>query len=213
MQSNIIKPHDKQFILINDRINNLYNTYLFVICPFIAQLERTDNKFPIAILNEIRAIATHLGRLNLSNDINVINDNLTKAERHIKRTVLDCFKYSCLSLEDNYQKFERLYRRADLSIVDNGEFLPNLTKMRIETLRSLKEAQSYEITENCSEDELFKKYELAYNNYAEVDSYINDSMEKLERARHKGIKNDFFAIAGFAVGIIGIVFSIISIIL
>ncbi len=124
MQSNTIKSE------INERINILFDTYKNVVSPFIVQFEVMDSEFPTEILNEIRAIMTHLAKMNLTDSDDVIEDNITKAERHIKRAVLDGFKYGCLSFDDQYTAFKTNYKDTDLSLVDNGKFIVNVSKMR-----------------------------------------------------------------------------------
>lgn len=211
MQDSIL--HSDDYASINERLNKIYDDYLNVICPFIATFEKIDNNFPVPILNEIRALSTHIARINLSDDGKGIEENITKAERHIKRAILDCYKFLCMAYDDYYSSFELLYKNVDLSVIDNGEFLPKLMKLRKKASLSIKQAQICEALENCTENELFERYEDAYNQYAEVYNYIEDSIVNLEKAKHRVAKKDIFSIAGFVVGALGLIVGVIGIVL
>ena len=121
-----------RFLLATDeeRIRDIYTNYINIICPYSLHYETLSNRFPIEILNEIRDVLTHLSKYNLSDDDSIREKNLSKAESHIKRSILDCYKYICLAYEDEYSKFEKMYKNTDLSFVDNGEFLPKLLEAR-----------------------------------------------------------------------------------
>ena len=105
------------FILptFEERVKDIYKNYIEVICPYIIQYELLDNSFPIEIINEIRAVFTHLSKYYLSDDVLTKEKNVTKAESHIKRTILDCYKYICTAYEDKYKAFEEKYKHVDLS--------------------------------------------------------------------------------------------------
>lgn len=198
---------------INERINLLFETYTNVVSPFIVQLEVMDSRFPVEILNEIRATMTHLAKMNLTDNDDVIEDNITKAERHIKRAVLDGFKYCCLSYDDQYETFRSMYKDTDLSIVDNGKFIVNLSKMRKEATDSLIIAKAYELEPDSKEEILYKKYEEAYNNYYNVYNYIRDSLDNLEIAKHKSTKDTAIGKFGAVVGVIGAIVGIVGIVI
>ena len=87
-------------------------------------MEANDAEFPIEILNEVRSIFSHFSRVY---DDSVTDDEidceLSKAESHLKRAILDCYKYNCISLYDFYNRFRTEYNFADLSLIDNGDFL------------------------------------------------------------------------------------------
>jgi len=76
----------------NDRINEIHYKYVSIISPFIMQIEVLDGEYPVEILNEIRAVFTHLSKSHLSGDNDAVDRNLSKADAHIKRAILDCYK-------------------------------------------------------------------------------------------------------------------------
>lgn len=48
--------------------NEIYEQYQNLILPYIMELEVRDGEYPVEILNEIRAIFTHLSRYKLQNE-------------------------------------------------------------------------------------------------------------------------------------------------
>ena len=198
---------------IEERIKDIHKNYIEVISPHILQYELLNNKFPIEILNEIRAIFTHLSKYYLSEDISIKENNLLKAESHIKRAILDCYKYICMTYDDKYAEFERNYKRIDLSLVDNGEFLPKLLEKRKNAIELMLEARKSDLLITSDDeigiDEAYKKYETAFIEYSSIYKLINDSYKKLEHLKKKALLRDFISIAGCIFGIVGIILSII----
>jgi len=200
----------------NARINLIHEQYTNVISPFIMQLEVLDGEFPIEIINEIRAIFGHLSKCHLSNDDGIIECNLTKADRHINRAIIDCYKYLCIAYNDKYREFECKYIDVDLSDIDNGEFLPLLCKKRKLAIDKLLHAKKLEISMS-DEIILYASFEEAYNAYADTYNLVNDSFEKLERLKQKTNTRESRANRryrmGICIGIAGLIIGIASIII
>ena len=112
-----------------DKINKLLLEYQLRIRPLIPQIEVLDGEFPVPIFNELRGFLNHLASIALLESGQVINPTsnieteLDKAASHIKRAALDCYKFLCVSLEDEYNKFEKDYKDTDLSLVSDGKFI------------------------------------------------------------------------------------------
>lgn len=66
-------------VVRNEEIVEIYDVYVNIIAPFIVQLEALDGEFPVEILNEIRAIFTHISRCSLAETSAVYQDNIVKA--------------------------------------------------------------------------------------------------------------------------------------
>ena len=147
------------------RLIGIYDAYLSVISPFIIQLETLDGEFPVEILNEIRSIFTHLARCSVTDKDIVYEENIAKAERHVKRAILDCFKYLCVAYDEYFRRFSKINRNVDLSFVDNGKFLHELNRLHIEAVNNKTFAQKKELTTENIED-VFDDYEKAYNSEA-----------------------------------------------
>ena len=199
--------------IIEERIKDIHKNYIEVICPYILQYELLKNEFPIEILNEIRAVFTHLSKCYLSEDVSIKEKNLLKAEDHIKRAILDCYKYICMIYNDKYVEFEKNYKRIDLSLVDNGEFLPKLLEGRKRAVELMLEARESDLAITSDNeigiDEAYKKYEKAFIAYSSVYELINNSYIKLEHLKKKAIFKDFITIISFILGIVGITLSIV----
>lgn len=191
----------------NEEVVDIYGTYHKVIAPLTIQLESLDGDFPIAILNEIRAIFTHISRCCFTKDLEVYKDNIQRARSHTKRAILDCFKYLCLSYDEHYKQFEKMHANVDLLSVDNGNFLPQLKKMRKSAVDLVKKAKKLDF-EGQEEDKLYKAYEDAYNAYNDVYEWIDNSHEKLAKAKRKSTVRDIAAIVGAIGTVLGIAFSI-----
>lgn len=196
--------------LTNDvRILKIYDTYINIIAPFILQLESLDGEFPVEILNEVRAIFTHISRCCLSKTSEFYEDNIVKAERHIKRAILDCHKYMCIAYDEHYRQFDRLYKSVDLSVVDNGDFLIDLCQKRKRAVQLLQSAKHLELN-GADDNDIYNCYSDTYNAYSDVYNLIENSYDKLEKAKRRANRKDIIAIIGFVIGFIGTFFSIIS---
>ena len=106
---------------------NIYYQYIHTIAPFVVELEVRDGEYPIEILNEIRSVFTHMARYK-ENDS---ERDLISAGKHIKRGILDCYKYLCVSMAEEMKDFRDGYRHVDMMLADNGNFLPKLDKLEL----------------------------------------------------------------------------------
>ena len=80
---------------IQKELEDIYKQYHNSIKVFIGQLEVLQNKFPVEILNEVRAVFSHIAKVYVCNDKKIAEVNICKAKNHIKRAQLDSFKYMC----------------------------------------------------------------------------------------------------------------------
>lgn len=190
------------------RLIGIYEAYLSVISPFIIQLETLDGEFPVEILNEIRSIFTHLARCSTTDKESVYEENIIKAERHVKRAVLDCFKYLCVAYDEYFRKFSRINRNVDLSFVDNGAFLQKLNNLHIEAVNNKTLAQKKELTTDNIEN-VFDDYEKAYNSYASIYSLIQSSAKSINYVKHKAAFKDRLNTVFGIVGIVSLILTII----
>ena len=83
-----------QFEKVSAKLFSQYNNN---IKPLIAEIEARGEVMPQPLFNEIRAFTDHIARC-YRKDITdeCISDELSKANRHIVRITLDCFK--CLNI-------------------------------------------------------------------------------------------------------------------
>lgn len=198
---------------IDIRLTKAYDTYINIICPMIMQLEVLTTEFPISILNEIRAFTTHVAKIYQSTNILIKEDNLLKAERHIKRMLLDCYKYTCIAFDDEYKTFQHLYKNVDLSVIDNGEFIAKIISDKKIVSKQIQDAKLQELSADTDENDIFEKYENAYNLYFELIAYIKDHFELLNKVKHKYITKTIVNNIIGIIGILGTIFTVISFVL
>lgn len=198
---------------IENRLKNAYDTYIHIVCPMIMQLEDLTSSFPVSILNEIRAFTTHTAKISFANEISIKEDNLIKAERHVKRMLLDCYKYMCIAYDDKYNEYQNLYKNVDLSIIDNGNFLRKLVSDKKKVNDKIHNARLEELSIENNEQHIFEHYEEAYNMYSELIIFIESRLTLLDEAKHKYTRRTVVNYIFGSVGVVGTIFTIISLFL
>lgn len=197
------KQMDEEILIAKER--EIYTKYQEIICPCIVELEVRDGEYPIEILNEIRAILTHLSRFKLQNK----ESDLFSADNHVKRAILDCYKYLCVSIAENITKFRQNYRKVDLKLANNGIFLPELDRLENQAKDAFKIAKLAEI-KKTDEDKQYQLYECAYNAYSIVDEYIEASHEAILFASSHSKKSNILTIVSCIVTVISIIVAVIA---
>lgn len=198
-------------------IREIFGQYQDVVRPMIVAIEVDDVEYPIEIFNEIRAIMNHLAACtywDISNDSKAsekIDIELHNAQSHLKRAIYDCYKYSCVSVDDYYKAFSKRLKHIDLSVIDNGEFVGQLCALYDSALQALKEAKyaEHDVIKKGT-DEPFNLFQIAYERYEKLREFLSDSMSKVERTRRKQIGQGMTSIA---IGVVGVVLSAVGVIL
>lgn len=185
---------------------NIYMQYQNVIAPFIVELEVRDSEYPIEIFNEIRSIFTHLSRYKIQNS----EKDITSAEKHVKRAMLDCFKYLCVSIAEKVSDFRKEYKHVDLHLADSGKFLPELDKLEAEAQKAYKKAKKAEIAMEEDDDEIYSLHETAYNAYSKLDKFLDDSREVILFASTQSKKEHRLTIVSCVVTVISIILALVA---
>lgn len=149
----------------------------------IAEIEVRMQAFPTPVINEIRAFNDHIARCyheNMSDD--KISKEIDKAERHVVRIILDCYKYLIICLDDHLKDFENISRNIDLTKIDNGLFYPKYSLLKKESKDLVFIAKK---AETIDSEDSFVKYETAYNKYCELESLIHEVNLKVNHLRIK----------------------------
>lgn len=140
---------------------------------------------------------------------------MDKAQKHLKRAVVDAFKYASMAYSKVYDDFKESYKDVDLSYVDNGQLLPKLTKLNAEAENLMHKAKMIE-SDIHDDEEMYAAYESAFNRYAELYECIMNALDATETIKLKTIENKeaqkkerridrMIGIIGVIVGIAGII--------
>lgn len=195
-----------------DEITEQFRIYTETIQPLIIHIEELKSEFPSEILNEVRAMYTHLSRALLTSSEKDVVSNIEKIKRHTKRALLDCFKNSCIIIIDQRKLFFEKYKGIDLTYIDKGEFLNKEKVAFRECVDALKEAKKAEGL-NTDDDILFSLYQDAYAKGLILDEIINNAEDDANFLKRKATRRDILtAVFGIA-GIVGTIITIIGFIL
>lgn len=170
------------------RENEIYEKYQNIIAPYIMELEVRDSEYPIEIMNE---------------------KELSSAENHMKRAILDCYKYLCISISEEIYSFRKNYQTVDLKLANNGRFLPELDKLEKFAKDTFIKAKYSEI-EKLDDDKQYELFENAYVAYSAVEKHINDSWEAILFASSHSKNSNLINIVACIITVISIIVSIIA---
>lgn len=155
----------------NVRITALYQDYNTVIKPLIAEVEARTEQFPLPLFNEIRALHDHIARCYSDNiSSQQIDSEIHKAERHVIRIMLDCYKCLNLSLHDAVLLFERQTKHIDLTVLQNGTFYTKYKSLRTKAIQTVRKAKSLEALDSYAALDTFQE---AFNVYCDLENIID----------------------------------------
>ena len=190
-----------------DKIKELYRDYNVVIKPLIAEVEARIEQFPLPLFNEIRALHDHIARC-YSDDITSeqIAMETEKAQRHVIRIMLDCYKCLNLTLHDSLLLFERQTKHVDLTVLKDGTFYPAYKSLRVRAIQTIRKAKTLESVDT---DSALDAYQESYNLYTELEMLIEDVTPDLHWARirftvRRGLQVLLWILSAVASGVISI---------
>ena len=190
------------------RIIALYKEYNMVIKPLIAELEARTEQFPLPLFNEIRALHDHIARCYSERiSSNQVDSEIHKAERHVTRIMLDCYKCLNLSLHDEVLLFERQTKNVDLTVLQNGTFYPKYKTLRTKATKMVRKAKSLESLDTQS---ALDTYQNTYNLYCDLENVIEEVVPDLHWARirfsvRKSMQVLLWILSAIASGVISII--------
>lgn len=153
------------------QIASLYNTYDNIIKPLVSDIEARMEEFPTPVLNELRAFTDHIARCyreNVADD--QIKIELNKAQGHIERIVLDCYKFlNVTSHIELIDKFHQKTKDINLLFINEGQFYIEYKAKHQKIVETLKEAK---FLETRDKQKSVKLYEIVYNEYRELDKFM-----------------------------------------
>lgn len=182
------------------QIEDCYSQYCGIIKPLIARIEALSEKIPLPIFNEIRAFNDHIARCYYNNpDEEYIKEQISKAQRHIVRITLDCFKCLNVILYSEIENFEKRTKNVDLTVINNGLFFPEYTRLKVEAAEIVREAK---IKEGYEPDEALYLYQDANNVYTDIVNQLNSISENVKWARIKFPIKRILTILGWIISIV-----------
>ena len=187
-------------------LQEAYSVYNNTFKPLLAEVEITYQAQPIPIFNEIRSFNDHIARCYREGvNEEYINEQLNKAQGHIKRATLDCFKFLVVFHNDWLEEFEDKYKRVDLTIIANGTFYLVYREKVRKARTNLREAKNLE---TIDQERSFTLYQKAYNAYVAVEEIVADNLTSINWARARFTINKTLRVFGWI--ILAIISGIVS---
>lgn len=165
---------------LKDIRKDIYRDYNLSLRPLLILVESIIEKFPIGLLNEVRAINDHIARtycidLSKSNK----EKELKNAKRHITRAKLDCYKILLVQSEKNVERFLKDYRSIRLGEVDSGKFYPKFTKLLNDARKLVGKAKEQETKGLSRYNSTTKFYNMSFLKYNELKEFIEKNADNL----------------------------------
>lgn len=167
-----------------DQIANIFSMYREQVNPLISVYNTITNEFPVGVMNELRDVFSHLTQSLLATDGVTVCQHLNDAKRHLKRAVVDGYKYASMAYLDFYLDFRAAYKNVDLSFVDNCKFLPRLARLTAEANEAMHQARMIE-SDIHDDEAMYAAYEKAFNCYASLYSCVLKGIDSAEPIRLK----------------------------
>lgn len=113
-------------------------------------------------------------------------------------------------MEEKVCGFRSEYNDIDLGLADNGKFLPELNRLELKAKNAFKLAKETEVKNEIDEDERYKLFESAYNEYSEMDKFLDDSQEAILFASTHSKRSNRITIISCVITVISIIVAIVS---
>ncbi|MDE5624209.1 MAG: hypothetical protein K2I62_06345 [Alistipes sp.] len=194
---------------VQQSLCELYQKYNTVFKPALAIVESTVQKFPAPVLNEIRAVNDHVARCFVvgKTEADYLSE-IRKANGHLIRVTLDCYKIILMCYYDQVEDFKRAYCDVNLSLVGDGQFLPELTRLNGIAVDKAIKARQNESDAFPEKEQAYATYQDAILAYENVLNYIkghakglaNAEQHAKRRTREENLRNWKFAVISAILG-------------
>ena len=149
---------------------------------------RLGGIYPENCLNEIRAMLDHVSRCYRAEDTDksneekdsICNEELSKAESHLRRLMYDCFKQLNILLYDAIHEREKKTYSSRWLYIKSGEFWSLYTEDLQLATESVVEAKK---NESLDPDMAMEYYDKAYNAYCAVEQLLISHKRALNWSR------------------------------
>lgn len=178
----------------------VYEFYNNTVKVIYSEIEAKNNTLPVELLFEINSAFDHLKRIHIDGESEDLQSQ--KAYSHLKRGCLDAFKLKLKYFNDDVSKIYR--KKADLRIIDNGQYLADFIQAKADIFKTAKEARLNEGKMDT---------ELALQEWSHVSVLIDSFEDKFFNTEklHWAEKQSFFHFnANFWLGVLaGIISSVV----
>lgn len=169
--------------ILHSSVKPLYKSYNEVIKPLIAEIEARGQTFPLPLFNEIRAFNDHIAQCFWDDfTLEMVDFEVHKAEGHVLRMVLDCYKVLILFLNDKVLGFEKQTNHIDLTVINNGVFYIEYRRLKKASIEMVRKAKSDESRNN---GQAIIEFEKAYNLYTALGDLIDSNLFEVNWAKKK----------------------------
>lgn len=139
--------------------------------------KRNGGVYPDAILNEIRAMNDHIARFyDDSRNSEQRQEELAKADGHLKRMIYDAYKQLNIFFFDSMDKFEKEHFGAHWLHVKKGDVWLQYSDKRDEVVEYVRQAK---IKESISTESAMESYAKAYVTQRDIYKLIEDNSQYL----------------------------------
>ena len=161
-----------------ERLETLLSNYREQAKPLMDDINARHGDYPENCLNEIRAMLDHVSRCYRADDNpdlseteknKVADEELSKAESHLRRLMYDCFKQLNILLFDAIHQKERQTYSSHWLYIKGGQFWATYTNNLQIAVTSVVEAKK---NESYDPDTAMVCYERAYNAYCAIEQML-----------------------------------------
>lgn len=182
----------------HNNIATFYDYYNQRVRWIVIFIETQLRKFPVPVLNELRASQDHIARCYGGNISDTeIENQLCAAKSHLTRCLLDCYKFTWYEygfLVSKKYFFAKLL--GNLSDINNGEFARQLSEKRKATIKNHVDARMCESTDK---DKALDLYEQSIRILSEIDDMYEDNVVAISWSIRKGAMVKFILSLGWII--------------
>ena len=166
-------------------LEDVYKQYINPIKPLLAEIEALYEKFPLQLYNEIRALNDHVARAFVAGSEIKCKEQISKAESHVNRIILDCYKCLDLYYKRESERFDRSI--ASVEPRDDAEMalLLDYGKLSDDAVRLVEYAKINEKQDD--KDATYQNFEKAYLAYRALHGFIIKNRRQVFRLQRKRI--------------------------
>lgn len=170
--------------MYKERLEALISGYREQAKPLMDDMYVRLGFYPENCLNEIRAMLDHVSRcyrvenshIPSSKKETIYNEELSKAEGHLRRLLYDIFKQLNILLYDAIHQKENTTYSSRWLYIDGGKFWLTYTSKLQEAMESVVEAKK---NESYDPDKAMKYYDKSYNAYCAAEQLLVNHRKEL----------------------------------